>query len=63
MFIFTLTLQIKPFFKLITDLCENNMPCAYQAKIDMLKFLRPYTGIDDEKEYSQKPKTTEDLLA
>ena len=38
------------------------MPCSYHAKIDLLKFLRPYTGIDDDMEFSQKPQVTEVLI-
>ncbi|MEC8624533.1 MAG: ATP-binding protein, partial [Bdellovibrionota bacterium] len=54
--------QIKSFFKLVKSICENNMPCSYHAKIDLLKFLRPYTGIDDDMEFSQKPQMTEVLI-
>ena len=54
--------EIKPFFKLVKSICENNMPCSYHAKIDLLKFLRPYTGIDDDMEFSQKPQVTEVLI-
>ena len=54
--------EIKPLFKLIKILCEHNMPCSYHAKIDLIKFLRPYTGIDDHREFSQKPLIKEVLV-
>ena len=31
--------EIKPFLILVKHICENNMPCSYHARIDLLKFL------------------------